>query len=74
MKKGQRIVMMFGFEKKNLSNIDDNELKGVQEAREGLLGRFRAGNGFARQGRRIGGDQGGASEGVNGNKVMRKTN
>ena len=31
MKKGQRIVMMFGFEKKNLSNIDDKELKAFKK-------------------------------------------
>ena len=31
MNKGQRIVMMFGFEKKNLSNIDAKELKGFKK-------------------------------------------
>jgi hypothetical protein len=31
MKKGQRIVMMFGFEKKDLSNIDARELKGFRK-------------------------------------------
>jgi len=31
MKKGQRMVMMFGFEKKNLSNIDAKDLKGFKK-------------------------------------------
>jgi hypothetical protein len=31
MNKGQRIVMMFGFEKKDLSNIDAKELKGFKK-------------------------------------------
>ncbi|HEX5235420.1 MAG TPA: type II toxin-antitoxin system RelE/ParE family toxin [Silvibacterium sp.] len=31
MNKGKRIVMMFGFEKKNLSNIDAKELKGFKK-------------------------------------------
>jgi hypothetical protein len=31
MSRGQRIVMMFGFEKKNLSNIDAKELKGFKK-------------------------------------------
>lgn len=31
MNRGQRIVMMFGFEKKNLSNIDAKELKGFKK-------------------------------------------
>jgi hypothetical protein len=30
MSKGQRIVMMFGFEKKDLSNIDAKELRGFK--------------------------------------------
>jgi hypothetical protein len=38
MKKGQRIVMMFGFEKKNLSNIDDKELKGFKKLAKIYLG------------------------------------
>jgi len=38
MKKGQRIVMMFGFEKKNLSNIDDKELKGFKKLAKVYLG------------------------------------
>ena len=38
MKKGQRIVMMFGFKKKNLSNIDDKELKGFKKLAKVYLG------------------------------------
>ena len=38
MKKGQRIVMMFGFEKKNLSNIDDKELKAFKKLAKVYLG------------------------------------
>lgn len=38
MKKGKRIVMMFGFEKKNLSNIDDKELKAFKKLAKVYLG------------------------------------
>lgn len=31
MKKGERIVMMFGFEKKDMANIDTKELKGFKK-------------------------------------------
>ena len=38
MKKGQRIVMMFGFEKKSFSSIDDKELKAFKKLAKVYLG------------------------------------
>lgn len=38
VKKGERIVMMFGFEKKDLSNIDDKELKAFRKLAKVYLG------------------------------------
>ena len=38
MKKGERIVMMFGFEKKDLANISDKELKGFRKLAKVYLG------------------------------------
>jgi hypothetical protein len=37
MRKDQRIVMMFGFEKKALSNIDAKELKGFKKLAKAYL-------------------------------------
>jgi hypothetical protein len=38
MKKGERIVMMFGFEKKDMANIDSKELKGFKKLAKIYLG------------------------------------
>lgn len=38
MKKGERIVMMFGFEKKDMANIDAKELKGFKKLAKIYLG------------------------------------
>jgi hypothetical protein len=38
MKKGERIVMMFGFEKKDMPNIDTKELKGFKTLARVYLG------------------------------------
>lgn len=38
MRKGQRIVMMFGFEKKDLANIDAKELKAFRKLAKVYLG------------------------------------
>lgn len=38
MKKGERIVMMFGFEKKDMANIDARELKGFRKLAKTYLG------------------------------------
>jgi len=38
MKRGKRIVMMFGFEKKDMANIDAKELKGFKKLAKIYLG------------------------------------